>query len=62
MGLDATIHEIIEIGMLSFSFSTAAGILAVIGTYNELNHPGKPIPSDITAITGIELNRFAVRS
>ena len=53
MGLDATQNEIIEIGLLSFSFSTNAGILAVVDTYNELNDPGKPIPAEITKVTGI---------
>lgn len=53
MGLDATEHEIIEMGLLSFSFSTADGILALIDTYNELNDPGKPIPPEVTKVTGI---------
>ncbi len=53
MGMDATQHEIIEIGMLSFSFSNEDGILAVKYTYNEFNDPCKPIPSEITKITGI---------
>ncbi|WP_058497311.1 3'-5' exonuclease [Legionella drozanskii] len=53
MGLDASLHEIIELGLLSFSFSKADGILAVIDTYNELNDPGKPIPLEVTQVTGI---------
>lgn len=53
MGLDATKHEIIEIGLLSFSFSTSNGILAIVDTYNELNDPGKPIPAEVTKVTGI---------
>lgn len=53
MGLDARQHEIIELGLLSFSFSTANGILEIVNTYNELNDPGKPIPPEITKVTGI---------
>lgn len=53
MGLDATKHEIIEMGLLSFSFSTTEGILSIIDTYNELNDPGKPIPPEVTKVTGI---------
>lgn len=53
MGMDATQHEIIEIGMLSFLFSNEDGILSVKYTYNELNDPLKPIPLEITKITGI---------
>lgn len=53
LGLNANQHEIIEIGLLSFSFSSADGIIAVVNEYNELNDPGKPIPAEITKVTGI---------
>ncbi|HAT7956459.1 TPA: DNA polymerase III subunit epsilon [Legionella pneumophila] len=53
MGMDAKSHEIIEIGLLSFLFSTGDGIVEVIDTYNELNDPHKLIPEEITKITGI---------
>lgn len=53
MGLNATQHEILEIGMLRFSFSTGDGILAILDSYNELNDPGKPIPEEVTKVTGI---------
>ncbi|MCW8445673.1 3'-5' exonuclease [Fluoribacter gormanii] len=53
MGMDAIQHEIIEIGILSFTFSNEDGILEIKHTYNELNDPGKPIPTEITKITGI---------
>ncbi|CEK10125.1 exonuclease domain-containing protein [Legionella hackeliae] len=53
MGMDAKNHEILEIGLLSFSFSTGDGIVEVIGSYNDLNDPNKLIPEEITRITGI---------
>jgi len=53
MGLNPKDNEIIELGMLSFSFSTADGILAIVGSYNELSDPGKPIPAEVTKVTGI---------
>ncbi len=53
MGMDARVHEIIELGLLSFSFSNSDGIIEVTDTYNELNDPGKDIPEEITRITGI---------
>lgn len=53
MGLNPMNHEIIELGMLSFSFTTRDGILGVIDAYNELNDPGKPIPAEITKVTHI---------
>ena len=53
MGMDARQHEIIEIGLLSFAFTTEDGIIGLVDAYNELNDPGKPIPPEITKITGI---------
>ncbi len=53
LGLDPTLHPIIELGMLLFSFSSTDGILSVVETYNGLQDPGVPIPDEITAITGI---------
>ena len=53
MGRNALQDEIIEIGLLSFSFSNQSGILDVCETYNELNEPKLPIPEEITKITGI---------
>jgi DNA polymerase-3 subunit epsilon len=53
MGLDAKSHEIIEIGILAFSFSSGDGIINIVDSYNELQDPGKPIPAEITKVTGI---------
>lgn len=53
MGINARTDEIIEIGILSFVFTTQDGIVDVIDTYNELHDPGKPIPEEITRITHI---------
>lgn len=53
MGLDATQHEIIEIGLISFLFSKEDGILSITNSYAELQDPGKPIPENVTKVTGI---------
>lgn len=53
MGMDAGSDAILEIGLLSFAFNNLDGIVAVLDTYNELNDPEKPIPAEITKITGI---------
>lgn len=53
MGLDANNDEIIEIGILWFYFDKETGILGISRHYNELNQPSKPIPEEITKITGI---------
>lgn len=53
MGLNPKADEILEIGILSFAFDKANGIIGVTKTYNELQQPSKPIPEEITKITGI---------
>lgn len=53
MGMDAKCNEILEIGVLTFAFTNGDGIVGVLETYNALNDPGKPIPAEITKITGI---------
>jgi DNA polymerase III subunit epsilon len=53
MGLNPRTNEIIELGMLSFSFTNGDGILGVIDAYNELNDPGKPIPAEVTKVTTV---------
>jgi DNA polymerase-3 subunit epsilon len=53
MGMDPKANEIIEIGLLSFSFTNGDGIINLFGSYNELQDPGKPIPPEITKVTKI---------
>lgn len=60
-GLDSTKDKIIEIGMLSFSFSKTQGIIEEIGFYNELNDPGQPVSSTVTEVTGIRDDDFKGR-
>ncbi len=55
-GLDYTHDKIIELGLLSFSYSKEDGILSLITSYNELNDPGDEFSEkmeNISKITGI---------
>lgn len=52
-GLNHRKEEIIEIGLVAFSFDTNGMIGDVTGIYGGLQQPGKPIPSEITKLTGI---------
>jgi DNA polymerase-3 subunit epsilon len=52
-GLDHTRDEVIEIGMVAFSYNEDGRIGDVIGTYNALREPTVPITPDITRLTGI---------
>ncbi|MBB3659912.1 DNA polymerase-3 subunit epsilon [Rhizobium sp. BK650] len=52
-GLDYRIDEIIEIGAIAFTFDPSGRIGDVTGVYAGLQQPMKPIPADITRLTGI---------
>ncbi|PTM88386.1 DNA polymerase-3 subunit epsilon [Mycoplana dimorpha] len=52
-GLSSRKDEIIEIGAVAFSFDAAGTIGAVTDVYGGLRQPSRPIPADITRLTGI---------
>jgi len=52
-GLDHTRDEVIEIGMVAFSYDDDGRIGDVIDTYNALREPTVPITPEITRLTGI---------
>jgi DNA polymerase-3 subunit epsilon len=52
-GLDHTRDEVIEIGMVAFSYDEDGRIGDVIGTFNALREPSIPITPEITRLTGI---------
>ena len=51
-GLDHRQHEIIELGMVMFTY-TDDGIQDVVGVFDELREPSEPISPEISRITGI---------
>lgn len=52
-GLDATRDEIIEIAMVPFSYSLDGRVFDVGQPFQAFRQPSKPIPAEITALTGI---------
>lgn len=52
-GLDTASDEIVELGMVKFTYTTNGVVQSVIGTYSSLNEPTKPIPPDTTKLHGI---------
>lgn len=52
-GLDTSRDEVIEIGMVKFSYSDRGEVTAVVDTFSSFNQPSKSIPAEVTAITGI---------
>ncbi len=54
-GLDSKLESIIELAMLSVLVDTATGLpLGPVTVYESFEDPGKPIPPQITEITGID--------
>lgn len=51
-GLDHATHEIIELGMVAFSYDEA-GVRDVVGVFSALQQPTSAITAEITRITGI---------
>ncbi len=53
-GLDPLRDEIIELAMAPFTYGDDGQIYAVGEPFQQLREPSKPIPPEITAITGID--------
>lgn len=53
-GLDPKGDEIIELAMVPFTFSADGRIFEVREAFHALRQPSRPIPTEITAITGID--------
>jgi DNA polymerase-3 subunit epsilon len=53
-GLDVLRDEIIELAMVPFTYTQAGQVLAVGEAFQGFHEPSRPIPPEITAITGIE--------
>jgi DNA polymerase III epsilon subunit-like protein len=52
-GLNARKDEIVEIGVIAFTFDAAGSIGDVTGIYGALQQPSVSIPTEITRLTGI---------
>jgi DNA polymerase-3 subunit epsilon len=52
-GLDHAKDEIIELGMVAFTFGEEGKVQRVIGAFSELRQPSIPIPDEIVQLTGI---------
>ena len=52
-GLDPDSDKVIELAMVPFEFDSDGNIYRVLPEYNAFQDPGRPIPDNITRITGI---------
>ena len=52
-GLDTSSDEVIELGMVKFTYRPTGEVIQVVDTFSSLNEPKKLIPEDVTNLTGI---------
>ncbi len=52
-GTDFATDEVIELGILKFEYGASGRIYRLLDTFNQLHQPAKPIPAEITRLTGI---------
>jgi DNA polymerase-3 subunit epsilon len=58
-GLGAATDEIIELGMLKFSFSSDGRVFKVVDEFEAFREPRVPIPAEVTELTGITAEMVA---
>jgi DNA polymerase III subunit epsilon len=52
-GLDTASDEVVELGMVKFSYHRDGTVAAVLDRYSSLNEPGRSIPQDAIRLHGI---------
>jgi DNA polymerase-3 subunit epsilon len=53
-GKDPAVDKVIELGMVKFEYCPLTGkVYRVLGTFNQLEDPGMPIPAEASAVNGI---------
>ncbi|MHB2209707.1 3'-5' exonuclease [Methylobacterium sp. CM6257] len=52
-GIDFASDEVIELGMLKFEYGASGRIYRILDTFNQLHQPTRPIPPEISRLTGI---------
>jgi DNA polymerase-3 subunit epsilon len=52
-GLDTTLDEVIELGLVKFAYLPDDRVAHVVDTFGAFNEPTRPIPPEVTELTGI---------
>jgi DNA polymerase-3 subunit epsilon len=52
-GLDTACDEVVELGMVKFSYHPDGTVAAVLDTFSSLNEPSRPIPEEAIRLHGI---------
>ncbi|WP_286965189.1 3'-5' exonuclease [Methylobacterium sp.] len=52
-GLDVSVDEVIELGMLRFAFGPSGTVFGPLSEFQTFRQPAKPIPKQVAQLTGI---------
>lgn len=61
-GVDVTSDEVIELAMVAFDYDERGHVLSVHPPFSALRDPGRPIPAEVTALTGLTDEMVAGRT
>ena len=60
--LDPATDEILELAMLAFDYSIDGALVSAVDSFDQLRDPGRLVPPDVTALTGITDEMLAGKS
>jgi len=61
-GLDPSVDEVVELAMIAFDYTVDGSLLQIVGSFDQVRDPGRPIPPEITRLTGLTDDMVATKS
>lgn len=61
-GLNPSVDEIVELAMIAFDYAIDGSLLRIIGSFDQIRDPGRPIPPEVTRLTGLTDEMVATKS
>jgi DNA polymerase III subunit epsilon len=61
-GLDPSADEVLELAMIAFDYTIDGSLLQIVGSFDQVRDPGRPIPPEVTRLTGLTDEMVATKS
>lgn len=61
-GLNPLDDEVIELAMIAFDYTVDGSLLGIVGSFDQMRDPGRPIPLEVTKLTGLTDEMVATKS
>jgi DNA polymerase-3 subunit epsilon len=61
-GLDPSVDEVLELAMIAFDYTVDGSLLRIVGSFDKVRDPGRPIPPEVTRLTGLTDGMVATKS